>query len=155
MRKMTILFTPTIHTGLGLKAVLWFGKFCSCSCLPLLPGFVCSIHRPRVHLSAELCTCKERDRIAQQLMMASRAERPDDLTEQNSARVNANRVLNSSAGFSRKGSFHLIVAVIKVTSHLHPRSIKNEHDDRIFLGSTLVQTAVSVDSLLHAHASPL
>ena len=50
-------------------------------------------------------------------------------------------------------SFHLIVAVIKVTSHLPPRSIKSEHDDRIFQSrlqaflSTLVQTAGSDDSL--------
>ena len=29
---------------LGLKSVPRFGEFCYCSCLPLLPGFACSIH---------------------------------------------------------------------------------------------------------------
>ena len=31
-------------TGLGQQTVLRFGEFCYCSCLPLLPGFACSIH---------------------------------------------------------------------------------------------------------------
>ena len=31
-------------TGLGKKVVPMFGELCSCCCLPLLPGFACSIH---------------------------------------------------------------------------------------------------------------
>ena len=35
---------PLPSTGIGSKAVPRFGEFCSCCCLPLLPGFACSIH---------------------------------------------------------------------------------------------------------------
>ena len=34
----------TSNTGLGLEAVPRFGELGCCSCLPLLPGLVCTIH---------------------------------------------------------------------------------------------------------------